>query len=73
MRPTDQALGGPLPSPLPAGASDLLGAFWAMPEWEKERFLRYVQRMADGDPEVVGLSELMAAGRITRRQLLELV
>lgn len=73
MQATDHALGGPLPSPLPTGAPDLLAAFWTMTEWEQERFLRYVQRMADRDLEVVGLSELMVAGKITRRQLLELV
>ena len=30
MRPTDHALGGPLPSPLPAGAPDLLAPLYAV-------------------------------------------
>lgn len=69
MRPTDTALSRPLQS----DEAQLLAAFWKMSPWEQERFQRYVLRMANHDIEAVGLSELCAAGKITRRQLLELI
>ncbi len=69
MRPTDTTLTRPL---LPDEAR-LLAAVWSMTPWEEERFAYFVKRMADHDPEVEALAELCTAGKITRRQLLELI
>lgn len=73
MSRTDYAMSGPLPDPLPSGLPEILAAFWSMNEWEQERFLRFMRRMAANDREVDELVDLLKAGRITRRQFFELV
>lgn len=69
----DFALEPPLASPLPAGVDKVIAAYWSMTPWEQERFLIYMRRMAARDPEVYGLADLYASGRITRRQFFELM
>lgn len=69
MRPTDTTLS----RPLQADEARLLAAVWKMSPWEQERLAHFVIRMVDHDPEAEALAELCIAGKITRRQLLELL
>lgn len=62
-----------LSRPLSPDQTKLVADFWKMSPWEQERFLRFTERLADRDPEAVGLGELYAAGKITRLQLFELI
>ncbi len=72
MRPTDHALGGPLPSLLPAGAPDLLAAFWTMTSRSRSASCATCSAWPTATPSG-RLVRMMAAGKITRRRLLELV
>ena len=69
MRPTDTAI----TRPLLADEAKLVANYWKMSPWEQERFECLAARLANRDIEAVGLSELFAAGKITRLQLLELI
>lgn len=49
----------------------LAAAFDRMSEWEKDRFSRFALRIRNEDAKALRLADLHAAGKITRRQLLE--
>ena len=62
-----------LSRPLQADEARLIGAVWKMDAWEQARFERFVARMAAHDADAEDLAELFKAGKITRRQLFELI